>query len=123
MLYVCAIHIRCTHIYSPDSSLIDKRKNCQCWNSGIRQFRLLYICLSEQQHATLSAPVHSCRLPISSFFLRKKENKEQSIIKQYNNRFTTLAHYMHILCETNRDIILAQIRLNKRLRFSNYINY
>jgi hypothetical protein len=29
-----------------------------CWNSGMRQFRLLYICLSEQQHMTLSAPVH-----------------------------------------------------------------
>jgi hypothetical protein len=29
-----------------------------CWNSGMRQFRLLYICLSEQQHRTPSAPVH-----------------------------------------------------------------
>jgi hypothetical protein len=41
----------------------------------MRQFRLLYICLSEQQHVTVSAPVHSRRLPISSFFLRKKEDR------------------------------------------------
>jgi hypothetical protein len=47
-----------------------------------------------------------CRVfirPISSFFLRKKEDREQQDIKQYNNRFTTLAHYVHIPCETNTD--------------------
>jgi hypothetical protein len=88
--------ICCTYVCSPNSSSIDKRKNCQCWNSGIRQFRLLYICLSEQQYATDSAPVHSRRLPISSFFLRKKEDIHQQDIKQYNNRFTNLAHYVHI---------------------------
>jgi hypothetical protein len=56
--------------------LIDKKKNCQCRNSGIQQFRLLYICLLEQQYATVSAPVHSRQLPISSLFLRKKEETD-----------------------------------------------
>jgi hypothetical protein len=56
-----------------------------CRNSGIRQFRLLYICLLEQQHMTLSAPIHSRQLPISSFFLCKKgdtKRRHQENIKQ-----------------------------------------
>jgi hypothetical protein len=38
--------------------LVFFRSGDYCWNSGMQQFRLLYICLSEQQHMTLSAPVH-----------------------------------------------------------------
>jgi hypothetical protein len=93
MLYVCAVHIRCTHVCSPDSSSIDKRKNCQCWNSGMRQFRLLYICLSEQQHMTLSAPVHlSAAYSISSFFLRKKEDIRHQEIQQLVSHPALCAH-------------------------------
>jgi hypothetical protein len=43
MLYVCAVHMRCTHVYSSDSSLIDKRKE---------------LPVSEQRYATVSASVH-----------------------------------------------------------------
>src|SRR3982074_3065859 len=101
MLYVCAVHMRCTHVYSPDSSSIDKRKNCQCRNSGMRQFRLLYICLSEQQYTTVSAPVYSCRLPISSFFLRKKEDTQNKTLSNTTTGLLPLAYYVHISCETN----------------------
>jgi hypothetical protein len=43
MLYICAVHIRYTHVYSPDSSSIDKRKE---------------LLVSEQRHTTVSALVH-----------------------------------------------------------------
>jgi hypothetical protein len=69
-----------------------------CQNSSMRRFRLLYI------------PV-GCLYLASSFARRKTYiNKTQQDIKQYNNRFTTLAHYVHIPCETNTYSITIAVR-------------
>jgi hypothetical protein len=113
MLYVYAIHIRCTHVYSLNSSLIDKKKNCQCQNSGIRQFWLLYICLSKQQHITLSALIYSCRLPISSLFLCKKE--ETHTIYILSNTTTGLPPSRIMCIYLVRPTLLKQESLCKKV--------
>jgi hypothetical protein len=69
--------------------------------------------MSEQRHATVSAPVHlpvrtavydavgSCTFPSAAYIwlLPSQEGREihQQDIKQYNNRFATHAHYVHTL--------------------------
>jgi hypothetical protein len=66
----------------------------------MRQFRLLYICLSEQQHMTLGFCTSVGCLYLAFSFARRKTHTEQSS----RNRTTglpPLAHYVHIPCETN----------------------
>jgi hypothetical protein len=91
-MYIVLIVLRLTkeRTASVGTAAYDSIGSCTsaCQNSSIRCFRLLYIC----------------RLPISSFFLRKKKDIRHQEIQQLVSH---PAHYVHTLWHQHKQCIFC----------------